>query len=132
LSPRDIQRVAVTAYPTPGDSITDAYFLFGGGFLPDSISLPMYGDQPQVGYVDFTVPVAPITVTVTVHAVVRTQAQESALDTVFAIGDDGIPEVGLSIHPMPYLPGDTIAPHCSGWDRSGFAGGQITIHGAVD
>lgn len=30
LSPRDIQRVAVTAYPTPGDSITDAYFLFGG------------------------------------------------------------------------------------------------------
>jgi hypothetical protein len=132
LSPRDIQRVAVTAYPTTGDSIRYAYLLFGGDIFVDSIALPMTGDADQIGYVDFTVPIAPIQGTVTVHAVVRTQQNRASRDTLFTIGDDGIPSVALEIWPQIYSAGDTIVPHCSGWDRSGFEEGTVAIHGAVD
>jgi hypothetical protein len=132
LSPRDIQRVALTAYPTPGDSILFAYLLFGGDIFSDSIALPMSGDFDQVGYVDFAVPIAPIQGTVTVHAMVRTQQSRASLDTVFTIGDDAVPDVALVIWPQIYSPGDTIVPHCSGWDRSGFIAGSVVIQGAVD
>jgi hypothetical protein len=132
LSPRDVQRVALTAYPSPGDSIRYAYLLFGGDIFVDSVALPMAGDYDQVGYVDFTIPIAPIQGTVAVHAVVRTQRSQASLDTVFTIGDDGIPSVALVIWPQVYSPGDTIVPHCSGWDRSGFQEGTVVIHGAID
>ncbi len=132
LSPRDIQRVAVTVHPTPGDSIEAAYFRFSGNVFRDSMPLPMGGDQPQIGYVDFTVPVAPLSGTVYVTAIVRTAKRQGTADTVFTIGDDGIPIVGITPPPSTVAPGDTLPIYCSGWDRSGILNAQLQVTGAAD
>lgn len=132
LSPRDIQRVALYVYPLQGDPIKAAYFLFSGNIFNDSIALPLSGDQDQIGYVDFTVAIAPITGTVNVTGVVITEHGRGTADTSFTIGDDGVPEVGLDAVPPVVAPGDSIPSYCSGWDRSGFLEVRLDFTGAVD
>jgi len=93
LSPRDDQQVSVTVHPDPGDSIRSAYFLFSGDLFVDSVPLPLAGDEPQIGYVEFTVPVAPLTGRVYVRAVVTTKSG-----------------VGVRIRCLPL--GMTVSPWC--------------------
>jgi hypothetical protein len=132
LSPRDDQQVSVTVYPEPGDSIRSAYFLFSGDLFVDSVPLPLEGDEPQIGYVDFTVPVAPLTGTVYVKAVVTTKTRRGSADTLFSIGDDGPPLVSSGAVWDTVSPGSTVPILCTGWDRGGLKSARAEAHGAVD